>query len=66
MENSDLDRFGRLRPDDRRDTGQYQAGGDGSEVRFAFVHGSIRDYRMPDDSLAPGFQQSACHPGAMG
>src|SRR5271166_3156503 len=65
MEYSDLDRFGRLRPNERGDTGEYQAGGDGNEVqKFAFVHGSIRDYRMPDDYLATDFEQSACHSAA--
>src|SRR5271165_2074629 len=65
MEYSDLDRFGRFRPDQRGDTGEYQASGDGKEVQnSAFVHGSIRDYRMPDDCSAIGFQQSACHSGA--
>ena len=65
MEYSDLDRFGRLRPNERGNTGEYQAGGDGNAVqKFAFVHGSIRDYRMPDDCLATGFQQSACHSAA--
>ncbi len=39
-----------------------QAGGDCNEFqKLASVHGSIRDYRMPDDCLASGFEQSLCH-----
>ena len=44
MENSYLDWFGRLRPEERGDAGECQAGGDGNEFRkLASVHGSILD-----------------------
>jgi len=65
MENSDLDGFGRLCPDERGDAGEYQAGGDGNEFqKLASVHGSILGYRMPDGSSASGFKQSLCHAGS--